>query len=83
MVAKHNICTLEYSNTSYSVTLVPRLEYSINLLDYIVSILKKKRDEIKKSNKLLVIDFDETDDVTLGAIKLERTIFLSGNPNSN
>ena len=74
MVAKRNICTLEYSNTSYSVTLVPRLEYSINLLDEIVDILKKKRDEIKKSNKLLVIDFDETDDVTLGAIKLERTV---------
>jgi len=74
MVTKHNICTLEYSNTSYSVTLVPRLEYSINLLDEIVDILKKKRDEIKKSNKLLVIDFDETDDVTLGMIKLERTV---------
>ncbi len=77
MAVKCNVYTLEYSNTSYSVTLVPRLEYSIHLLDEIVSILKKKRDDLRKSNKLLVTDFDETSDVTLGAINLERTVSFS------
>ena len=77
MAVKCNVYTLEYSNTSYSVTLVPRLEYSIHILDEIVSILKKKRDDLKKSNKLLVTDFDETSDVTLGAINLERTVSFS------
>ncbi len=76
MVAKCNICTLEYSNTSHFVTLVPRLEYSTNLLDDISEILKKKRDEIKKSNKSFV-DFDEIDDIELKAIKLELTVSFS------
>ena len=77
MVIKCNVCTLEYSNTSHSVTLVPRLEYSINLLDEIVKILKKKRNDLKKSNKDLVIDFDETDKTHLKAIELERIIVFS------
>jgi hypothetical protein len=76
MVGKCNVCTLEYSNTSHFVTLVPRLEYSINLLDEIAEILKKKRDDLTKSNKVLVIDFDETDD-TLQGIKIEQTISFS------
>jgi len=77
MVVKCNVCTLEYSNTSHSVTLVPRLEYSINLLDEIVKILKKKRNDLKKSNKDLVIDFDETDETHLKAIELERIVVFS------
>jgi hypothetical protein len=76
MVAKCNVCTFEYSNTSHFVTLVPRLEYSTNLLDEISEILKKKRDEIKKSNKSFV-DFDEIDDIELKAIKLEQTVSFS------
>ena len=77
MVTKCNVCTLEYSSTSHFVTLVPRLEHSINLLDDITEILKKKRDDLKKSNKLLVVEFDETDDITLEAINLERTVSFS------
>ncbi len=77
MLVKCNVCTLEYANTSNSVTLVPRLEYSINLLDEIVEILKKKRNDLKKSNKSLVVDFDETDITHLKAIKLEQTMVFS------
>ena len=77
MLAKCNVGTLEYANTSHSVTLVPRLEYSINLLDGIVEILKKKRNDLKKSNKSLVVDFDETNNAHLKAIKLERTMAFS------
>ncbi len=77
MLVKCNVCTLEYANTSHSVTLVPRLEYSINLLDEIVEILKKKRNDLKKSNKSLVVDFDETDNSHLKAIELERIMAFS------
>ena len=76
LVTKCTDCTLEYSNTSHFVTLVPRLEYSTNLLNEISEILKKKSNELKKSNKSFV-DFDEIDDITLGAIKLERTVSFS------
>ncbi len=77
MVVKCNVCTLEYENTYHSVTLVPRLEYSVNLLDEIVEILQKKRNDLKKSNKDLVIDFDEMNNTHLKAIELERIMAFS------
>lgn len=77
MLVKCNVNTLENENISYSVTLVPRLEYALNLLDEIVGILKKKRDGLKKSNKDLVVDFDETDKTHLKAIDLERIVVFS------
>ncbi len=48
MLVKCNIGPLECVNTSHSVTLVPRLEYSVNLLDEAIEILKKKRNVLKK-----------------------------------
>ncbi len=77
MSIKCNVCTFESTNTSHSVTLVPRLEYSVNLLDEIVAILMKKRNDLKKSNKILISDFDETDNTHLKAIKLELTMAFS------
>jgi len=77
MLVKCNVCTLESVNTSHSVTLVPRLEYSVNLLDEIVEILERKRNDLKKSNKVLVSDFDETDNTHLKAIELERIMVFS------
>jgi len=77
MSVKCDVCTLEYANISHSVTLVPRLEYSINLLDDIVEVLKKKRHDLKKSNRSLVVDFDETDNSHLKAIELERIMAFS------
>ena len=77
MSVKCDVCTLEYANISHSVTLVPRLEYSINLLDDIVEVLKKKRHDLKKSNRSLVVDFDETDSSHLKAIELERIMAFS------
>lgn len=47
MSVKCDVSTLECANISHSVTLVPRLKYSINLLDDIVKILKKKRHDLK------------------------------------
>ncbi len=77
MLVKCSVGTLEYENMSHSVTLVPRLEYSVNLLDEIIEILKKKRNDLKKSNKDLVSDFDETDEIFLKAIELERIMVFS------
>jgi hypothetical protein len=77
MLVKCDVSTLEYVNISHSVTLVPRLEYSVNLLDDIVEILKKKRHDLKKSNRSLVADFDETDNTHLKAIEIERIMAFS------
>jgi len=77
MLIKCDVGTLEYANISYSVTLVPRLEYSVNLLDDIIEILKEKRHDLKKSNRSLVANFDETDNTHLKAIELERIIAFS------
>ncbi len=77
MLIKYDVSKLQHGNISYSVTLVPRLEYSVNLLDGIIEILKKKRHDLKKLNKSLVIDFDETDGNHLKAIELERIIAFS------
>ncbi len=76
MLVKCDVSHLEYGHISNSVTLVPRLEYSVNLLDSIIEILKKKRYDLKKLNRSLIIDFDETNSTHLEAIELERiTVF--------
>jgi len=77
MLVKCDIGKLENVNISNFVTLVPRLKYSINLLDDIIEILKKKRYDLKKSNRSLVIDFDETDNFQLKALELERIVAFS------
>ena len=67
-------CSLDNldENISHSVTLVPRLEYSLNILDEITQILKQTRNNIKKSNK--AIDFDENDKSHIQLLETERTI---------
>jgi len=77
MLVKCSVDTLEYENISNSVSLVPRLEYSINLLDEIIEILKIKTHDLKKSNKDLVSDFNNTDDIFLKAIELEKILVFS------
>ncbi len=77
MLVKCSVDTLEHENIINSVTLVPRIEYSVNLLDDIIEILKEKRHDLKKSNRSLVTDFDETDNTHLKAIELERIIAFS------
>ncbi len=77
MLVKCSVDSLEIENISYSVTLVPRLEYSINLLDEILEILDNKRDELKKSNKDLIHDFGELDKTHVDALKLEHLITFS------
>lgn len=77
MLVKCSVNSLEIENISHSVTLVPRLEYSVNLLDEIVEILDNKRDELKNSNKELAFNFDESDKTHADAIKLEHLVVFS------
>ena len=77
MLVNYSIDSLEHENISYSVTLVPRLQYSLNLLDGIIDILEIKRNNLKKSNNNLKNDFDENDESHHNAIKLEKTILFS------
>lgn len=71
MLVKCSLDTLD-ENISHSVTLVPRLEYSLNILSEITQILTKTRNEIKKSNK--TIDFDENDKTHLQLLETERIV---------
>ncbi|MGY5149724.1 MAG: hypothetical protein ACW9W3_06645 [Candidatus Nitrosopumilus sp. bin_68KS] len=75
MLVKYNESDIE--KISNSVTLVPRLEYSSNLLTEIIDILSEKLYDLKKSNRDLVLFFDETDKNHLSAMDLERTLAFS------
>lgn len=77
MLVKYNIDSLCTENISHSVTLVPRLKYSLNLLDEIIDILDSKRNELKKSNENLIHGFDEFDKTHISALNLEHLVVFS------
>ena len=77
MLVNFSIDTIESTNASHSVTLVPRLDYSINLLNDIIEILQEKRFELKNVNQYLVTDFDKDDQSHLKNIKLEHLLVYS------
>ena len=77
MLVNYSIDTMEFENASHSVTLVPRLDYSVNLLDDIIEILQEKRIELKNIHQYLVTDFDEDDQSHLKNIKLEHLVVYS------
>jgi len=64
-------------NVNQTVTLMPRLNYSNDLLDELITRLKKERKDIKKSNRSLLIEFDAADKDDSAALELERTIAFS------
>ncbi len=68
---------VEDENISHSIPLVPRLGYSVNLLDEIFEILSHKRDDLKESNKDLAHDFDEKDKTHVDSLKLEHILAFS------
>jgi len=77
MLVNYDIDTIESKNASHSVTLVPRLNYSVNLLNDIIKILQEKRFELKNINQHLVTDFDKNDQSHLKNIKLEHLVVYS------
>ena len=77
MLINYSIDTIESTNTSHSVTLVPRLDYSVNLLNDIIEILQEKKIELKNVNQYLITDFDKDDKSHLKNIKLEHLVIYS------
>ena len=77
MLVKWSIDPLEIENISHSVTLVPRLEYSMNLLDEIIDVLNSQQSELKEQNNDLVYDFDESDRTHVDALNLEYLVMYS------
>jgi len=77
MLVKCSVSPIDVENISHSVTLVPRFEYSINLLDDIIDVLFGKRAELKELNRDLAHDFDESDRAQADALKLERLMVHS------
>jgi hypothetical protein len=77
MLVKCSVDSLGIENISHSVTLVPRLEYSMNLLDEIIDVLNGKQSELKETNRDLVHDFDESDKTHVDALTLEHLVTYS------
>ncbi len=77
MLVKCSVNSIELENISHSVTLVPRLKYSVNLLDDIIDVLFEKRIQLNKSNIGLIHDFDESDKLHVDALKLEYLVVFS------
>ena len=77
MLVNYSIDTIEFENAFHSVTLVPRLDYSVNLLDDIIEILHEKRIELKHVHQYLVTDFDKDDQSHIKNINLEHLVVYS------
>jgi hypothetical protein len=77
MLVKCSINSMDIENISHSVTLVPRLEYSVNLLDDIINVLFDRQIQLKKSNQDLIHDFDDLDKFQVDALKLEHLVVFS------
>ncbi len=77
MLVKYSIDSLNPDTISHSVPLVPRLEYSVNLLNEIIDLIEKKRFDLKDSNQYFMNNFDENDESELNSIKLEQSVTLS------
>ena len=77
MLLNYSFDTLGFENASHSVTLVPRLDYSVNLLDNIIETLQEKRIELKSVNQYLITDFDKEDQSHVKNIELEHLVVYS------
>jgi len=77
MLVKCSVNSVEIENISHSVTLVPRLEYSMNILSDIIDVLNDKQIQLKKLNLDLIHDFDESDKLHVDALKLEHLVVFS------
>jgi len=66
--------SLEYTNILQTQAIVPRLNYSNGLVEQIILVLKNKKNEIKKYNKILLSKTEEDDPEFLKSIEIERKI---------
>ena len=77
MLVNYSLDSIESENASNSVTLVPRLDYSVNLLTGIIEILQEKRIELKNLNEYLVTDFKENEKSHVQSVELEHLVVYS------
>jgi hypothetical protein len=77
MLVKCSVDSLDIENISHSVTLVPRLKYSVNLLNDAIDILDCNRNDLKNANKDMTLDFDESDELQVDALKMEHLVVFS------
>jgi hypothetical protein len=77
MLVKCSVNPYEIENIYHFVTLVPRLEYSVNLLDEIIDVLNGKQSELKEENKDLIHNFDESDRIQVDSLNLEHLVTFS------
>jgi hypothetical protein len=77
VLIKYRIDPLDHNTISNSVPLVPRLEYSVNLLNDIIDVIEEKRFDLRVSNQYLINNFDENDESALDSIKLEQLVAFS------
>ena len=76
MMCNSNLVRLEYVNVFQTVPIVPRLEYSNNLLNSIMNILKRKKIELKKLNRNF-LELDNDDHTSIKTLDFERIIIFS------
>ncbi|QMU53592.1 MAG: hypothetical protein GKS07_00885 [Nitrosopumilus sp.] len=77
MLVKCSTDSLDIENISHSVTLVPRLKYSVNMLNDAIDILDSNRNDLKNANKGMAVDFDESDELQVDALKMEHLVVFS------
>ena len=77
MLVKCSAASMEIENISHSVTLVPRLKYSVNLLNDAIDVLDCKQNDLKNANNDMISDFDEYDELQADALKLEYVVTFS------
>lgn len=77
MLVKYSANSLDIENISHSVTLVPRLKYSVDLLNDAIDVLDSNHNDLKNANKDLDVDFDESDELQVDALKMEHLVVFS------
>ncbi len=73
MKGQYDLC-ITSTNISQKRTIVPRLDYSNTLISEVIRVLRKKKIELKKSNKSLIIETDSDEQNCYLAIDVERTV---------
>ncbi len=77
MLVKCSVDSFNLENISHSVTLVPRMKYSLELLNDVIDTLDSRRNDLKNTNSNLDLDFDDTDQSQVSALKLEYLVVFS------
>jgi len=76
-MSNSSLSGIDYVNISQNVTIVPRLRYSNDLLYEIINTLKMKRNKIKKSNRIILSQFDCEEKICQNALEIEKTFAFS------